>query len=294
MKKIDFASKVHYGAIRPIDMKSTKYKVTYGILSLIMLLYLVIVFLPVVWMMLFGFKDTTEIYARVQTFLPKEIKLSKMGEVWNQLELYRYYLNTFIMAIGNVLMDVVVCGLAGYSLSRLKPRGHAIYMTAVTTLMLVPATCAMVPNYIFFKDMGLLDTYIPMWLLMGTNMFDILLFKSTFDGISKSLIEAAKIDGASDLRIFVKIVVPLSVPVICTCAIFTFNNSIGDFFWPYLIIQDAAKVPLGVRMFEISKSTLSIDKQMIALIFSIIPQMVVFILFQKQIMGGINLGGVKG
>lgn len=199
-----------------------------------------------------------------------------------------------IMGVGCVVFDVVVNGLAGYSLSRLKPKGYRGYFIIVSAMMLLPATCAMVPNYILYKDLGLLNTYVPMWLMAGTNMFHVLLFKSAFDGISILLIEASTIDGASNIKIFLKIVVPLSMPIITTRAIFTFNASFGDFFWPYILITDTEKMVIGLRLFEIKTSVLSIDNQMIAAMFAVLPQVVIFIIFQKHIMGGINIGGIKG
>ena len=293
-KTICITDKFSNGALRPLDMKTAYGKGVYALLSVVMLIHLVIVILPVLWMVLFCFKEPAEIYAKSQSFFPKSIDLGKIGRLWNQLEMHKYYLNTFIMAAGCVIADVAIGGFAGYSLSRLKPKGSGAYMMAVITLMLVPSTCALVPNYMLFKNMGLLNTYVPMWIMSAINLFHVLLLKSAFDGISYSLVEAAKIDGASDLKIFFKIILPLSMPVVVTCAIFTFNAQFGNFFWPYLIVSDPNKMVMGVALYRIKNSTLTIDSQMTATLFSILPQIVIFVLFQKYIMGGINLGGVKG
>lgn len=292
MKRI--YSKINNGVLRPVDMKSTKNKVLYLCLLLIMLMVLVVLFVPVVWMIMFCFKEPAEIYSRTASFFPEHIDLGKIGRLWVHLEIYKYYINTIIMAGGCVVFDLIINGLAGYALSRLKPKGHGGFMFLVSMLMLVPATCAMVPNYMLYKEWGLLNTYVPMWIIAGVSLFDILLLKSAFDGVSISLIEAARIDGASDVKIFYKIVIPLSIPVIATCAIFMFNAQFGNFFWPYLIITKPELKTMAVRLYEIKGSTLPLDEQMTAVMFSIIPQIIIFVLFQKQIVSGINIGGVKG
>ena len=102
------------------------------------------------------------------------------------------------------------------------------------------------------------------------------------------------IDGASVAKIFFAIIIPLSMPVIVTVAIFTFNGSLGNFFWPYLILTADNKLVMGVKLYKMQGSGLSLDRQMMMLTFSIIPQLVIFALFQRYIVGGINVGGVKG
>ncbi len=280
------------GVLFPSDYKQTKYKLFYGGMLLFMLIYFIVTLVPVLWMLLFGFKEPAEIFSKTPTFFPAQINLSKFKDVWSQYQLYKYYLNTFIMAGGCVVTDVLVNGLAGYVISRLKPRGSRMYSAVVFALMLIPATVSMVPNYMLFMKLNLLNTYVPIWFMCGINMFNILLFKSSFDGISKSLIEAAQIDGATSIKIFFKIVVPLSIPVIATVSIFTFNGQFGNFFWPYLLINDPDKMVMGVRLYMLN--SVSLDVRMLLVLFSIIPQVIIFILFQKQIMGGINVGGVKG
>lgn len=287
------------GILTSSDMKQTKYKLFYVVLTLVMLLYAAIVFLPSLWMILSGFKDVSEMYAKPTHFFPKQIKLSKMWEVWSQLKFYRYYINTAALAGGAIVFDVVVNGFAGYVLSRLKPRGSKAIYWLVMLLMMLPSTMTTVPLYKTFMkfpigNINMLDTYWPMWLMAATNMFNIVLFKTSFDSISNSLIEAAKIDGANDLKIFARIVLPLSVPIIMTVCIFTFNGQFGNFFWPYLVIQEKEKWVLGIWLYQVKGSNLTMDRQMMTVFFSIIPQLLIFILFNKYIIGGVNVGGVKG
>ena len=287
------------GILTNSDMKKPKYKILYTCMILFMIVYCVISVLPVVWIMLSGFKDVKEMYAVPATFLPKKIELSKLGRVWTELKFYKYYGNTFLMAIGAVVSNIVISGLAGYVLSRLKPKGTKLMLAVIFWIMLLPGTMSTVPLYMEFKSMpligvNLLETYWPIWLMSGANAFNIILFKNFFDGISSSLIEAAWIDGANNAKIFFKIIIPLSTPVFIVVGMFTFNGQIGNFFWPYLLISSKAKTVLGVQLYKMKSSTYTMDYQMLALLFSVIPQIIIFAIFQKQIMGGINIGGVKG
>lgn len=287
------------GILTNADMKLKRYKILYAVMFIIMIVYCMASFLPVIWIMLSGFKDVKEMYSVPATLFPKTIDLGKLARVWNEMKFYKYYGNTFFMAIGCVVFDLVISGLAGYVLSSLKPKGTRLMLAVIFWIMLMPGTMRTVPLYMEFKSLpvlgiNLLETFWPMWLMAGANAFNIILFKNFFDGISVSLIEAAWIDGANNIGIFFKIILPLSTPVFLVVTMFTFNGTLGQFFWPYLLISDREKTVIGVQLFRMKTSTYTMDYQMLALIFSVIPQILIFAIFQKQIMGGVNIGGVKG
>lgn len=287
------------GILTNADMKIPKYKIFYAVMLLLMVIYCVGSVFPVIWIMLSGFKDVKEMYAVPVTLFPKSIDLSKLAHVWKSMEFGKAYINTFVMSLGAVVFDLAFSGLGGYVLSKLKPKGTRAVLAIVFWVMLLPGTMRTVPLYMEFKSMpiigvNLLETYWPIWLMAGANAFNIVLFKNFFDGISASIIEAAWIDGSSDIGIFFKIIIPLSVPVFVVVAMFTFNGSFGQFFWPYLLVSDKEKMVVGVKIFKMTTSTYTMDYQMLALIFSVIPQLLIFVIFQKQIIGGVNVGGVKG
>lgn len=287
------------GILTNADMKKNRYRLLYAGMLLFMIAFCAVSFLPVIWVLLSGFKDVKEMYAVPPTLLPKKIELSKLVRVWNEMKFYKYYLNTFVMAGGAAVMDMVVSGLAGYVLSRLKPRGSKFVSVIIFWIMLLPGTMRTVPLYMEFKNMpilgiNLLNTYWPIWFMAGTNAFNIILFKNFFDGISISLIESAWLDGCSNLKMFFKIIIPISTPVFIVVGTLTFNANIGNFFWPYLLIQKKEMAVLGIQLFNMKNSRFTMDYQMIALIFAILPQIIIFAIFQKHIIGGINVGGVKG
>lgn len=287
------------GILTDADMKKTKYKILYASMFTGMIVYCLISIVPVIYIMLSGFKDVKEMYSIPASFFPKRIDLSKLVRVWNEMKFYKYYGNTFIMALGAVVADVTISGLAGYVLSALKPKGTRVMLTIIFLLMLLPGTMRTVPLYMEFKNMpvigiNLLESFWPIWIMAGANTFNIILFKNSFDSISHSLVEAAWIDGCNNIKIFFKIILPLSVPTILVVAMFTFNSQLGQFFWPYLLISNKEMTTIGVQLYKMKTSSYTMDYQMIALFFSVIPQIVVFAIFQKQIIGGVNVGGVKG
>lgn len=286
------------GALCTSDMKQFKYRLFYAFLWLIMLFWFAVVILPCLWMFVSGFKTAAEINASQNaTFFPKEFDFGKLIRAWNTLNYKKFYINTLFLAIGCVISDLFVSGLAGYVLSRLKPKGYKVILGMIFGLMILPTTGTTVPLYITFKNAGMLNTYWPMWLMAGANMFNIILFKTNFDSVSSSIVEAAKIDGANNLTIFVKIMVPLSIPVIMTVSLFTFNAQFGNFFWPNLVITDPQKYTLGVQVYKIQQAvnaSLTDDIKMMGIIFAVLPQLLIFAIFQKHIIGGMNIGGVKG
>lgn len=287
------------GALTTTDMRQPIYKILYAAIFAFIIICCAVSFFPVVWVLLSGFKDVKEMYSVPATLFPKTFNISKLGKVWSEMKLYKYYANTFIMAGGSVVFELIVSGLAGYVLSRLKPKGTKVMLALIFWIMLMPGTMRTVPLYMEFKSMpligvNLLETYWPIWLMAGANTFNIILFKNFFDGISQSLVEAAWIDGCSDIQLFFRIIIPLSVPVFITVATLEFNGQFGQFFWPYLLISEKEKAVIGIQLFKMKTSTYTLDYQMLALIFAIAPQILIFSLCQKYIVGGVNVGGVKG
>lgn len=303
LKKVSFKSRLFSnmdkGVLTNADMRRPRYIALYIFLAVFMLVHIVLVLAPCIWMLLTGFKEPAEIYQTPSSFLPATFDFSKVWRIWKQMNFTKYYTNTFIMAFGAVAVDVVVCGLAGYVLSRLKPKGSNFIHGLIFCLMLLPSSMRQVPLYKMFLDFpighfNMLNTYFPIWLMAGATLFDIILFKTAFDNISASLVEAAKIDGASNMRVFLQIMVPLSMPVMVTASIFAFNFHFGSFFWPMLTLRDPKVSVMGLMVYNLKTSTMTMDYRILAMFFAIIPQLVIFIIFQKYIMGGLNIGGVKG
>ena len=294
------------GILRASDMKTVKGKLVYAFIIVILTITAIVSMLPTAWTILSAFKDSSEIYSSFSIF-PRNVSfteaLKRISESWKLLDLTKGFANTVILSIGDLVCKVIVCGFGGYVLSKLKPRGSKLVFTLVVWTMMMPGQIRMVPNYISYLhfpfaadiNMGvsLLDTFWPMWLGAGADTFAVLLFKNAFDALSQSYVEAAKLDGAGDSRVMFSIMLPLSLPTVIYVSRITLSSAWSEFFTPLLVLDKNVIIPL--QLYRL-KSNLSIKQNtyFMALVFASIPQFVIFVLFQKHIMGGVNIGGVKG
>ena len=286
------------GILDSVDLRTKENKVIYFLMLACVLLVSITTLLPCVWILLSAFKDTTEFYAVPPRLFPSKIDLSKLMEIWRRFDIQKYYLNSIILAVGEIVFTIVCCASAGYVLSRLKPKGTTLVFLVLFWCMMIPASLRFVPLFTTFMDfpvlhINMLDSYLPMFFMAGANAYNILLFRSYFNGIPMTYIEAARIDGCRDIGAFARIILPLSKPILVVVAIFTFNGSWGSFLFPYLILKDPNKIPIGVKLFQLG-TTIAIDKYLMVVLFSILPPVIIFSIFSKQIMGGLTMDGIKG
>ncbi len=290
------------------DLKTFKGKFCYWAIFAIMVVVCLIAVVPTIWVILTAFKDTQEIYQGM-TFFPRnltmEIAKTRLAEAWEALSLQTVFINTLVLSIGNIIFTLVISGLGGYVISKLKPTGTKLVFALVVWTMMMPSQMRIVPlfmSYLSFPfiaefswEPSLLNTYWPMWLGAAANSFNVILFKNYFDSIPISYVEAAKLDGCGDFRTFFKIMLPLSMPIVIYVSIMSMSSGWTEFFTPYLVLSDKELRTLPVTIYTLkSDSTVKMNTYMMALIFASVPPFLIFALFQKHIMGGVNIGGVKG
>lgn len=289
------------GIISKYDMRNPWIKILYGFIWFCMILAVLVCFIPPLWVMTSALKDSREFFSVPATIIPRSWHPEKLWDTWNMLNFGKAYLNTLSVLCGSLVVSLVCNGMLGYVLSRLKPRGSKIVLSLVLWTLMLPQSVSQVPLFKNFLSLPILginitETYLPMWLLAGANAFYVLVFKSFFDSIPQSLIEAARLDGCNNLSIFFRIMMPLSKPVLMVITIFTINASWSDFFWPYLVLGSRTELyTVMVKIFYMAGSTgYSEDIQVVALIFTIIPPAILFLFFQRYIMSGFTLSGIKG
>lgn len=298
MKKKSFTTKTQ-GLLNFADLKKTQFKILYWAMFAILFIISLICLLPTLWIGLSGFKSVSEMYAVPPTFFPKTFNFGQIGTLWKKVNVLKYFTNSLMLIIGCWACDIIFNGLAGYVLSRIKPIGSRLIETLVFWSMLLPGI-SMVPLYMTFVDvpvihMNLLGSYVPIWVMAGANAFNILLFRNFFNSIPMSYLEAARIDGCSNLGIFRRIILPLSKPIIMVVTIFSITGTWGNFMWPYLILGNTDFEPVAVMLYRFSSgSTLMENEYMLLLMISIIPMIIMYFFFSKQIMGGLNMSGLKG
>ncbi|WP_372633795.1 carbohydrate ABC transporter permease [Cohnella sp.] len=245
-----------------------------------------------------AFKTRGDIYTFPPTLLPREWVFGNFKEGFQFVDIVRYMLNTFAIYIGSMAFAIVCIGLAAFSLSHLKIPFRQGFTLFFMCTLLIPSATYMIPNYLNLKELQLLDSYWAFWLPSAANAFWILLLKSFFDGIHKELFEAARIDGASELRCFIGMAVPLSFPIIATILIFGFTASWNEWFWAGLVISSPDKYPIATAVYKYvlsgESNNIQVNVKFAVMTIVMVPPLLMFAFLQKYIIRGVNLSAVKG
>ena len=293
MRFFDNYQKKEDGVIRFYDVKSKKTKGWIIVIFIACCLMALVALFPVFWLICSSLKDLTE-YLSTTQILPKNPDWAGWLKTWNDFGFTKYYINSGITVLGGVLCAVFFNGLLAYVLAILKPVGHKVVLALVMWCLLIPPTTSFVALFVNIKKIGLTNSYIPLWLSMGANAYWVILLKNYFESLPKDFIEAAHLDGCGDFKVFTRIILPLSKPILVVIAIFAICASWSDFLMPYLLLSGTDKETVMVKLFSFQNSIKTNQIDIIrAVLYSIIPPTILFAVFQKQIMGGVMSGGIK-
>ena len=282
------------GVIRDYDMHSPSVRAGYGVILFLCGIMVVIALFPLVWVILAGFKDLKE-FVSSTSILPRSFDIQTFVTTWNQLGIAKNYLNSFISVAGSVVCALIFNGLLGYGLGILKPKGYGVVKKLVMLSLLMPTTISIVPLFMNIQKLGLGNSFLPLWLSYGANAMYVILFVQFFESLPSSIIEASRIDGCSQLQIFFRIVLPLSKPICAVVAIFAINAAWSDFLLPYLVLRGGELQTVMVRLFVFStEQTVNADAMMRSVVFSMIPPIILFFIFQKQLTENSVSVGIKG
>lgn len=281
------------GVIRFYDVKTHKTRFWVVMIFIACCLMALIALFPVFWLVCSSLKNLTE-YLSTNQILPQHADWEGWIKTWNDFGFTKYYINSGISVAGGVLCAVFFNGLLAYVLAILKPVGHRIVLALVMWCLLIPPTTSFVALFVNIKKLGLTGSFIPLWLSMGANAYWVILFKNYFESLPKDFIDAARLDGCSDFRVFTRIILPLSRPILVVVAIFAICAAWSDFLMPYLLLGGTDKETVMVKLFSFQNSIKTNQIDIIrAVLYSVIPPTILFALFQKQIMGGVMSGGIK-
>lgn len=282
------------GVIRFYDVKSKKTRFWTVMIFIACCLMALVALYPVFWLVCSALKDLAE-YLSTTQILPKHPDWSGWLKTWNDFGFTKYYINSGIAVAGGVICAVFFNGLLAYVLAILKPVGNKVVLALVMWCLLIPPTTSFVALFVNIKKIGLTDSFIPLWLNMGANAYWVVLFKNYFESLPKEIIDAARLDGCGDFQVFTRVILPLSKPILMVVAIFAICAAWSDFLMPYLLLSGTSKETVMVKLFSFQNSIKTNQIDIIrAVLYSIIPPTILFAIFQKQIMGGVMSGGVKG
>ena len=279
---------------RPATRSSTGILVSYILLIFLALLFIA----PIAFMLVASLKPDRLVLSQagtLQGFIPVPASLQNYRDVFDRVNFSQFFLNSILITGCVVLAGLFVNSLAGYAFARLKWRGRSTLLSIVLALMIIPFEAIAVPLFFQITIVGWRNTYLAQILPFIANAFSIYLFYTFFIGLPKELEEAARIDGASIIRTFFEIIVPISKPVFATVAILTFLTQWGSFLWPLMVTIDERVRPLPVAIASFQTlppiqwgDIMSFGVMMVA------PILIVFLLFQKWFVEGVASTGMKG
>ncbi|MEW1928767.1 carbohydrate ABC transporter permease [Streptomyces sp. NPDC088360] len=285
--------------ISPAQLARPRGKVLYRTAFTVVTVVFTLVFIgPLYWMVTSGLKSPQEFAQTPPTLVPDAVHPQNYADAWGVMDLARLLFNTLYYAFGALAFQLIFDVAAAYSLSKLRPVfGKAILGMMLLTLM-IPATVLVVPQYLTVLDVpvverNLINSPWAIWLPSVTNAFNIFLLKRFFDSIPRELLDAAAIDGASPLRTLRSVVLPLSRPILGVVSIFAVVAVWKDFLWPMLTLPDPSKQTVNVGIYSLAASV-SENWLLAALAIASLPTLIIFLIFQRNIMSGLTAGSLKG
>ena len=253
-----------------------------------------VLLLPVVWMVSTSLKPLDRVFELPVQWIPRPPRWGNYASAWQRFPFDRYFLNSAVVSLTVTLLNVLLSSLAGYSLAKYRYVGQrAIFLAILSTLML-PIEALMVPTFLLVRSLGWLNTYQGLIVPAVADAFGVFLMRQFMRHLPDSLIEAARIDGSSELGTFFRVAVPLSWPAILTLALFTWRETWDAFVWPFLIVTDDAlrTVPLGLHRFQEEYVT-TYNEVMAISTLAMAPVLLLFFAFQRAFVRGIALSGLR-
>lgn len=252
-------------------------------------------FIPFAQMMLASLSPASELVKFPPPFFPSRLTLDGFVALFTTTPVLRWLLNSTIVAVISIASHVVLCSLAGYGFARLHFRGRNVGFFMIVATIMIPTQLLMIPTYILFSRLGLVNTLAAAFVPWLASAFGIFLMRQFFLSIPVEIEEAAAIDGANRLQIFLRVVLPLARPAMTTLAIFTLLSSWNDLIWPLIAINDesAFTVQLGIANFQGTRRT-QWDLLMAGNVIATAPLVLFFLFAQKQFVQTMTMSGLKG
>nr|WP_235857001.1 carbohydrate ABC transporter permease [Occultella glacieicola] len=282
-------------ARRPLTWRS---RVRSVVRHLLLIAFGLVMLYPLLWMVSSSLKPNDLIF-RDPSLLPAAWDLTNYTIGWNALAhpFTHYLANSAVVVAGAVLGNLVSCSMAAYAFARLNFTGRRLWFAIMLMSIMLPIHVVIVPQYVLFSELDWINTFLPLIVpkFLATDAFFIFLMVQFFRGIPKELDEAARLDGCGHIRIYARIMMPLSLPALATTAIFTFIWTWNDFFGQliFLTSPDMYTVPVALRTFVDSTGSSNWGALFAMSIVSLIPVFVVFLFGQKYLVKGIATTGIK-
>jgi multiple sugar transport system permease protein len=250
---------------------------------------------PMLWMVSASLMPTGEANSFPPRFLPSQVTFEHYRSLFTRLNLGRFALNSAIVALVVTGVSLFVNSMAGYAFAKLRFRGRERLFRVLTTGLVVPVQVAMLPVFLLMKELHLINTYGGVIIPTLASIFGIFLVRQYALSFPDELLDAARIDGASELRIYWSVVLPTIRPILATLAIWTFLSTWNDFMWPLIVLSDESRYTLPVALANlVGEHAQDTELMMAGSVLTVLPVLIVFLVLQRYYIQGITMGSVKG
>ncbi len=254
----------------------------------------IITLVPFIWMISASFMPDGKASVYPPVFFPTEFVFDQYIHLLTRLNVARSFTNSILLSTMVTFFSLFFNSMAGYAFAKYRFAGKTKLFNLLLVNMIVPSQVTMLPLFLMLKSVGLINTYMAIIVTGLANIFGIFLIRQYCMSIPDSLIEAAKMDGASDFQVYRKIILPLATPILVTLAIITFLGTWNDFLWPLIALTDDSMYTLPVALSSLMlEHTKDPELMMAGSVITIIPVIIVFLALQRYYIKGIMLGGVK-
>ncbi|MEH1124338.1 carbohydrate ABC transporter permease [Micromonospora sp. CPCC 206061] len=260
----------------------------------IMWLMVVVYGFPVLWFLLSSFKPAGELFSYPLTFFPKNPTIKGFTQAWTSFDVAQYFVNTLIVAVSATLLTIVASAACGYALAKYNSWWIKVFTVCILATTMLPGEVILAPLFLVVRDLGMynsLSAVVVPAVITATGTF---MFRQFFVTVPDDLVEAARIDGSSELSTFLRIMLPLSRPIMLTLAIFSFQWRWNDYIWPLVVLNDPSKYTLQIGVATIvGAENVNWSVLLGASVLSMIPLVAIYLVFQKYVMNADINAGLK-
>jgi multiple sugar transport system permease protein len=255
----------------------------------------IIALVPLAWMVAASLMPTGEANTYPPRMIPSRVTFEHYIALFTRLDLARHFMNSAVITVCATVVSVLVNAMAGYALAKLRFGAREPLFRGLTTALVIPAQVGMLPLFILLREMGLVNTLLGVMIPYFASVFGIILIRQYVLSIPDELLDAARVDGAGELRIFGAIVMPIIRPILVTLAAFSFLSAWNDFFWPLIILSDSTRYTLPVALANlVGEHVQDTELMMAGSVLTILPAVAVFLVFQRAYVRGLMAGSLKG
>jgi multiple sugar transport system permease protein len=263
----------------------------YGILTVALLA----VVTPFVWMVLGSLKSEGELRQSPPTWWPSHASLDNYTQLFSRLDFGTYFLNSTIVAVAVTAGNLLFCSMLGYALAMLDFRGRRALFAMIMTTLMIPGVVTFVPLFVLVANAGLIDSLPGLILPFLVSPFGVFLMRQYILGLPRDLLDAGRVDGAGELKIFARIILPLCGPALATLAILTFLGSWNNFLWPLVVAQteDTYTLPVALALYSTGQNSTQYGLLLAGATVVVLPVLAIFMIFQRRFIEGIATTGIK-